>query len=323
MKFVLAVFVLSAIFSMGARAANPEITILSTMVANFSGEGEWGFSALIETGEETILFDTGFKENTVLNNASSLKKDLSAVEKVILSHFHTDHTGGLLKLRETFRDENPQAFSKVYVGRGFFEQRYTSGGGPVYSLPGQSFSPFFTSAAEFRSTAEELGITFIVIDAPTDIAEGMTLTGPIERVHDERNVSPGFFLKENDELVADTVPESQSLGIKTDKGWILVSGCGHAGIINAAEKLKQIDDQPIHMGVGGLHLFRASVETVSWTAGKLKEFGVKKIIGAHCTGVHATHQIARALELARSDVSVGAIGTRIDKTLAIHPASIE
>ena len=232
-SFSIAAIIISAMVITGARAAAPEITILSTMVANFSGEGEWGFSALIETDDETILFDTGFKENTVLRNAASLKKDLSVVEKVVLSHFHTDHTGGLLKLRETFRGENPKAFSTVYVGRGFFEQRYTSAGDPVYSLPGQSFSPFFTSAQEFRSAAEKLGITFVVIDAPTEISDNMTLTGPIERVHDERNVSPGFFLRKNEVLLADTVPESQSLGIKTDQGWILVSGCGHAGIVNA------------------------------------------------------------------------------------------
>ena len=79
-----------------------EITVLATNTANFGGIGEWSFSALLESEEEKILFDTGFDENTVLHNAKLLKKDLSVVEKVILSHFHGDHTGGLLKLRETY-----------------------------------------------------------------------------------------------------------------------------------------------------------------------------------------------------------------------------
>ena len=55
------------------------ITVLSTMVADYDYLGEWGFSALIETGNHKILFDTGFRENTVMHNADSLKMDLSTV----------------------------------------------------------------------------------------------------------------------------------------------------------------------------------------------------------------------------------------------------
>ena len=63
-----------------AEKTRPEITILSTMVANLMGEGEWGFSALIETPGGSVLFDTGFKSETVLNNAKLLGVDLSATE---------------------------------------------------------------------------------------------------------------------------------------------------------------------------------------------------------------------------------------------------
>ena len=110
------------------KASEYEITILATNTANFGGIGEWSFSALLESEEEKILFDTGFDENTVLHNAKLLNKDLSKVEKVILSHFHGDHTGGLIKLRQTYMKDNPYAFSKVYVAEGFFEQRYDSEG---------------------------------------------------------------------------------------------------------------------------------------------------------------------------------------------------
>ena len=79
----------------------PETTILSTMVANFLGIGEWGFSLLLEYDDESILLDTGFKSDTVSRNAKLLQQDLSRVSKVILTHFHTDHTGGLLTLRES------------------------------------------------------------------------------------------------------------------------------------------------------------------------------------------------------------------------------
>lgn len=93
------------------KSSEYEITILATNIANFGGVGEWSFSALLESENESILFDTGFDENTVLYNANLLNKDLSKVEKVVISHFHGDHTGGLIQLRNTFKEENPRAFS--------------------------------------------------------------------------------------------------------------------------------------------------------------------------------------------------------------------
>ncbi len=302
----------------------PKITILSTMVANFSGEGEWGFSALVENGDEHILFDTGFKAHTVLNNAKSLGVDLSVVEKVVLTHFHSDHTGGLLTLRETYRAVNPAALSTVYVAEGFFQQRFRADGTLVYSLPNQQFTRNFATPAGFKQAAEALGIRFVIVDRPQQISPGMFLSGPIPRVHDERNVSPGFFLKQADgALTADYVPESQVLAAQTDKGWLMVSGCGHAGIVNASEQLKRMRDQPIHFGVGGFHLLNASDTVVDWTAGQLQKFGYQKLIGAHCTGAHATHRIADLLALPRAHVSIGAVGTRVEAGSKIVRASID
>ena len=43
------------------KSSEYEITILATNIANFGGVGEWSFSALLESDEESILFDTGFK----------------------------------------------------------------------------------------------------------------------------------------------------------------------------------------------------------------------------------------------------------------------
>ncbi len=55
------------------KASEYEITVLATNTANFGGIGEWSFSALLESDDEKILFDTGFNENTVLHNANLLQ----------------------------------------------------------------------------------------------------------------------------------------------------------------------------------------------------------------------------------------------------------
>ena len=93
-----------------------EIVILSTMLTDHLGVGEWGFSALVRTDGHRILFDTGERPETVLQNARELKIDLSGVTEVILSHHHGDHVGGLLTLRRELARTNPDALKRAYVG---------------------------------------------------------------------------------------------------------------------------------------------------------------------------------------------------------------
>ena len=82
-----------------SKVRSARITILSTMLADTKGVGEWGFAALVEADGHRLLFDTGARPDTVLVNARELGVDLTAVTEVILSHHHRDHTGGLLTLR--------------------------------------------------------------------------------------------------------------------------------------------------------------------------------------------------------------------------------
>src|SRR5262245_32111905 len=104
------------------------ITILSTMLADTKGVGEWGFAALVEADGRRLLFDTGARPETVLANARELGVDLSGVTDVILSHHHGDHTGGLLALRRALMKGNPQAASRCYIGRHIFLSRPASDG---------------------------------------------------------------------------------------------------------------------------------------------------------------------------------------------------
>ena len=99
-----------------------KIQILSTMLAD-DGIGEWGFGAIVEVDGQRILFDTGARPTTVLENAKELKADLAQVPQVVLSHNHSDHTGGLLTLRKDVAARAPDALARVHVGRGLFWSR--------------------------------------------------------------------------------------------------------------------------------------------------------------------------------------------------------
>ena len=80
-----------AVFSACLHAAPYQVTVLATNIADYGGLGEWSFAALFQSEQDAVLFDTGFKQDTVLHNVQHLNVDLSQVEKVVLSHFHSDH----------------------------------------------------------------------------------------------------------------------------------------------------------------------------------------------------------------------------------------
>ena len=61
---------------------------------------DWGFSCLVEMPDDWVLFDTGADGEILSKNADVLSVDLCAVDRVVLSHAHGDHTGGLMSVLE-------------------------------------------------------------------------------------------------------------------------------------------------------------------------------------------------------------------------------
>jgi 7,8-dihydropterin-6-yl-methyl-4-(beta-D-ribofuranosyl)aminobenzene 5'-phosphate synthase len=284
-----------------------KITILSTMLAD-EGIGEWGFSALVEADGKKILFDTGARPNTVLENAKELKIDLSDVQNVILSHFHDDHTTGLMTLRREFVKTNPAAFSRVHVGQGIFLERR-----------GNYQNQMIAVKKEYEAT----GGKFIVHDKPDEILPGVWLSGPVPRVYPEKNYPAAVELNTGSAWVPDDLPEDQSLVFNTDRGLVLLAGCGHAGIINTLEYARKfIRPAPVDAAIGGFHLYNAKDEQLDWTAGKLKEFQVAQILGAHCTGIETVYYLRQRMGLNRHTCLVGTIGSTFDLHDGIHTGRI-
>src|SRR5713226_6530091 len=181
-----------------------KVTILSTMLAD-EGIGEWGFAALVEADGKKILFDTGARPNTVLENAKELKIDLSGAQDVILSHFHADHTTGLMMLRRELSKSNPAALFRVHVGKGIFLERR-----------GRMDNPMITMKKDYEAT----GGKFIEHDKPEEILPGVWLTGPVPRFYPEKNYPAGVEVAKAEGWVEDDLPEDQSLVFNTPRGLI-------------------------------------------------------------------------------------------------------
>ena len=175
-----------------------------------------------------------------------------------------------------------------------------------------------------RSEYAALGGKFVEHAGFAQIAPGVWLTGPVPRKHAERNWSgPGQLRGADGSLAEDNLPEDMSMVIETAQGLVLISGCGHAGLINTLESARtEFGARPLHAAIGGFHLFPASDTHLNWTAGKLKEFGLEHFIGAHCTGIEATHRIREQTGLDRQHAVVGAVGAGFKLGEGILPGTI-
>lgn len=321
MRRTLLWFTFSFLISSGAFAADAPpaqvraltITVLSTMLADGDELGEWGFAALVEVDGRRILFDTGAKSDVVQKNLQTLKLDLVDVPDLVLSHWHWDHIGGFMTLRRAAMAKRPTALARTHVAQGFFDSR-------VGTPPGVELNQMIRVRPEY----EQGGGKFIVHAKPVELQPGVWLTGPVPRKHPERNWSGRTQVKSpGGALAEDTLPDDMALVVNTAQGLVIVTGCGHAGVINIIEQARTIvRPAKVHALIGGLHLFNASEETLAWTAGKLREFGVENLVGCHCTGIETVYRFRKELGLARAHCVVGAVGAKFEVGKGIDPRTI-
>jgi 7,8-dihydropterin-6-yl-methyl-4-(beta-D-ribofuranosyl)aminobenzene 5'-phosphate synthase len=256
------------------------ITTLSENTAGIDGcLGEWGLSFLVESDEAKILFDTG-QSFSLVHNAELMDVDLSQVDKIVLSHGHFDHTGGLKHVlgqigREIEVIAHPDIWQAKYAVSESGESRYI----------GIPFS---------RQELENLGAHFKLTAEPVSISANITTSGEIPRVTDYEDIEPFLMVKNNGNFEPDTFRDDQALIIKTKPGLVVILGCAHRGIINTlyhAQKLSGVKE--IDTVVGGCHLVNASEERIWRTIADLKELGVKRLGVCHCTGMAASAIMAQ------------------------------
>lgn len=256
-----------------------KITILvenTTPIPSFVGE--YGFAALVSIDDKRFLFDTG-SAGAVFTNAKILGIDLQAIDRLIISHGHFDHTGGVVPFLQMGK-------KKVYAQKEVFTKRYVVNGASKKDI----------SALFQRSDIEQYGAELSLIDQFTEINEGIYLTGAVPRLNDFEDVGGAFMAEENGQLVGDLLPDDMSMVINHTEGLIIISGCAHAGIINIIDYArKQTGQERVQAFIGGTHLLKASDERMTKTIDALKEYNIGKIIPCHCTGFYASARLYNEL----------------------------
>lgn len=209
------------------KAEMQEVT-LSSVYDNYQVAPElrtaWGFGTVIKTPKETLLFDTGGSSEILLFNMKKMNIDPQSIDKVIISHIHSDHVGGL---------------------KGFLEKN-------------NNVTVFIPSSFpnSIRNMIASHGAKFVNVSGLRKISDFVFSTGEL--------YGP---------------PKEQSLVINAKKGLIVVTGCGHPGIINIVTQTKRMFPKlKVYLVIGGFH--HPPVAVVKG----LRELGVKKVAPSHCAG---------------------------------------
>lgn len=261
---------------------------------------EHGFSALLSIAqggqEHRVLFDAGMTPKGAAENLRRLELSLQDVTAIVLSHGHFDHTTGMHGIVEEMGIGN----LPVYIHPQFWSQRRIA-------IPGRESRDLPTAS---KSALTGAGFEIIEERQPSFLFDGsLLITGEVDRTTPfERGfpVHEAFHHGEwqPDPLILDD--QAAILHVR-DKGLVVLTGCGHAGIVNIvryARALTGVDD--IYAVIGGFHLggpyFEPIIDDV---VGALAEMQPEVVVPAHCTGWKAVHAIAAAMPDAFIPNSVG------------------
>jgi 7,8-dihydropterin-6-yl-methyl-4-(beta-D-ribofuranosyl)aminobenzene 5'-phosphate synthase len=283
--------------------SNPVVSKLFAKELATPFEGAHGLSMLVRVTRNgitrSLLFDAGGSVDGLAHNLDCLELNPRDFSCIVLSHGHFDHVLGLVGLQQRLgRLDFPVTIHPdAYLLRGA-----KMPDGKVHEI-----------GAPSRQGLRDAGLELIEGSAPSFVLEKMVLvTGQIARTNDYEVGWPDHMaIREGDWTPDPDICDDQGLVINVKgKGLVVLSGCGHAGIINTVSYAQAITGvEKVHAVIGGFHLgpnyFMQRVPSVVRDLVALQP-GV--VAPAHCTGYRAAFAVYEALP----DAFVqNTVGTRI------------
>jgi 7,8-dihydropterin-6-yl-methyl-4-(beta-D-ribofuranosyl)aminobenzene 5'-phosphate synthase len=258
----------------GGETVECRITVLCENTVHGLGFiGEHGFSAYVEIPGQNILFDTG-QGFGLIHNSLRLQKDLRNVSKVILSHGHVDHTGGLLAFLGV------KGACPVIAHPDIFAERFI-----LIARDGGEEKPMSVGMPWPQSYLTTRGARFEWRRDFAEVAPNVFVTGEVPRKTLFELGSPKLIVGREDGWAQDPMLDDFSLVLKTSRGLVIVLGCAHAGMVNILKHaVERTGEDRIYAVLGGTHLGMSPEPQFDPTVQALKEFRIGMLAVSHCTG---------------------------------------
>lgn len=248
---------------------------------------EHGMSVFIEHGDEYFLFDTG-ADSRLINNAKRMHLKIDRVKKVMLSHNHLAHTGGI------------QSLLQLNPNMRFFALK------AVQCHPARKRGLISVSLGDLAERIAQKRDNFILFKQFQEVSDGVFLLK--DEVRDERWVSPDKLrLKVGDSFENDEF-EHESFAVlfpssDRSKGCVILGGCCHTGLPNMIRTVRQNwPESPILAAVVGMHFMGSTAKKLSvspdfieQTAKEIRRLGIGSIYVCHCTGLAGYEELKKHL----------------------------
>lgn len=242
-------------------------TLIENRVSRKELIAEHGLSFYIEANGYQILFDTGAGENFA-KNASVLGIDISTLDYLVVSHGHSDHTGGL----GSFMQLNKRA--TIYLKKEVFSPKFKN--------------DFYIGVnPEINSKGDRFRFVDEVLELVPDV-----FIVPRTEIHFQNDQhKSNFYTLQNGVKIPDDFNDELFLVLKSAKGNSIISSCSHNGITNIIHSATQMFNEPVVNVIGGFHLKDVALGMADHLAKYFNRRGIRHIYSGHCTGVEMFAQL--------------------------------